>query len=58
MKNNGMVYTFSEEEVEAVGRLIRWAREYKKEEASESIKLVGAAFNRPFFERKFIDFEG
>jgi hypothetical protein len=57
MKTNGMVYTFSEEEIEAVGRLIRWAKEYKQEEAKETTTRVAAAFNRPFFERKFIDFD-
>ncbi len=49
MKKNNIKYRFSEEEVEAVGTLIRWAQEYKKSEASPIVKKVASAFNRDFF---------
>jgi len=43
-----MTYRFSEEEVGAVGTLIRWAQEYKKDEASPVVQVVASAFNRDF----------
>lgn len=49
MKNNNLKYRFSEEEVGAVGTLIRWAQEYKKDEASPVVRMVASAFNRDFF---------
>lgn len=55
MENNGMVYTFTQEEIRCVGKLIKWAKEYKADEAKETITVVASAFNRPFFNEDFIN---
>jgi hypothetical protein len=55
MENNGLAYTFTREEVEAVASVLKFARENGNDRLRNMAKLVASAFNRPFLEGKFIE---